>query len=522
MLDIFKNIKNFLPFILLFSFMNSEIEIKTLSLKEEGITIDNLTIDTYFKIISNFTVLPYFIEIKVQDNSLTNLKEEIYINHIISYYRDDSKFEERKQLSQNITGTTKMILTNEQIKNYFYLSVECSKLPCNYILTIKSLDIVELILGEQYSYYVSEENKEMNFIIKGNIEYVYNLTEYENGIISIWVKGSKDIISELKEKYTDKHPKYNSYIIKINGEKEIEYNILIKGTLGDYINVGSLFFEGKINLTCPMIFTNNGIELTGFLKKNSLDKICYKFSKNTSIYETLTLAQYDHQFIINFDEDNSSQNYVLDCYSLPDKAPYDELFYSIHFMKNTKYDGQGMNKYSPQVLGINYERYIEEGQSIGIIPMKPDDNFKFLTYYININDKRVNLYMYICNTYPLCSTDSKQIKNKKSIRNYGSASITYSKEELPKNLSPISKNQEIILIECEDDKEDKTECIIDLNIYTNKEKILLMQYFLSLGYVRKDNEDNYYIDTKNEAIAIYLNIEILQGDLSSVYQCNKF
>ena len=130
--------------------------------------------------------------------------------------------------------------------------------------------------------------------------------------------------------------------------------------------------------------------------------------------------------------------------------------------------------------------------------------------------------MYICNTYPLCFTDSKQIKNKKSIRNYGSASITYSKEELPKNLSPISKNQEIILIECEDDKEDKTECIIDLNIYTNKEKILLMQYFLSLGYVRKDNEDNYYIDTKNEAIAIYLNIEILQGDLSSVYQCNKF
>ena len=163
MLDIFKNIKNFLPFILLFSFMNSEIEIKTLSLKEEGITIDNLTIDTYFKIIFNFTVLPNYIEIKVQGNSLTNLKEEIYINNIISYYRDDSKFEERKQLSQNITGTTKMILTNEQIKNYFYLSVECSKLPCNYILTIKSLDIVELILGEQYFYYVSERKQGNEF-----------------------------------------------------------------------------------------------------------------------------------------------------------------------------------------------------------------------------------------------------------------------------------------------------------------------------------------------------------------------
>ena len=507
------NIK-ILFFFILFINIKSEIEFETINLSEEGLSIDKLTGDYYYKINSNYTVLPNYIKITAQNDSLENLNETYYINHIISYYQQDSTFEERKQISQNITGITNMILTKEQIKDGFYFSIECSKNPCTYSLEIKSLDKVELSLGEQYTYYVTKENIEMNFIIKGNIESIYNLTEYQNGIISIWAKGNKEIFSELKESYTDRHSKFNGYIIKIGGINEIEYNIYIKGNIGDLINIGSLFFEGKINYTCPTIFNNSGIELTGFLKKNSINSICYKFSKNKSINKTISIIKYDHQSIVYLYENRTNPNYNLDCYSLPDMSLYEELFYSIHFMKDNKNDEQGNNKFPPQVLGIRHKRYIEIGRSIGIIPMKPDDNFNFLTYNIIANDKRINLYMHTCNTYPLCSTDPKKVINKKYIRNYGAASFTYTKEELSKNISPISKNQEIILIECENDKINNNDCIIELNIFTDKDECILIPYTLSLGYVKKDNEVSYLVDTKIENESIYLNVEVFSGDIS--------
>lgn len=221
----------------------------------------------------------------------------------------------------------------------------------------------------------------------------------------------------------------------------------------------------KINSTCPTIFNNSGIELTGFLKKNSINTICYKFPKNKSINKTIPLIKYVHQSIVYLYENRTNPNYILDCYSLPENSQYEELFYSVHFMKDNKIDDLGNNNFPPQVLGIRHKRYVEIGQSIGIIPMKSDDNFKFLTYSIISNDKRINLYMLTCNTYPLCSIDPKKVINKKYIHNYGAASITYTKEELSKNMSPISKNQEILLIECENDKINNQECIIELNIF---------------------------------------------------------
>ena len=201
-------------------------------------------------------------------------------------------------------------------------------------------------------------------------------------------------------------------------------------------------------------------------------------------------------------------------HSLPENFQYEELFYSVHFMKNTKIDGQGNNKFPPQVLGIRHKRYVEIGQSIGIIPMKPDDNFKFLTYSIISNDKRINLHILTCNTYPLCSIDPKKLINKKYIRNYGAASITYTREELSKNMSSISKNQEILLIECENNKINNKKCIIELNIFSDKDECILIPYTLLLGYVKRDNEVSYLVDTKIENEFIYLNVELFSGDIS--------
>lgn len=82
-------------FFILFINIKSEIEFETLNLSEEGLSIGKLTGDSYYEINSKYIILPNYIKIVVQD-SLENINKAHYINHIISYYQQDSNFEERK------------------------------------------------------------------------------------------------------------------------------------------------------------------------------------------------------------------------------------------------------------------------------------------------------------------------------------------------------------------------------------------------------------------------------------------
>ena len=88
--------------------------------------------------------------------------EPEFTNHIISYYENEI-LNERKQLSQSITDETVMWLTKEQIKNNFFITVECAITPCNFSLELTKKEVAELFLNEQYSYYITEQNEEMKF-----------------------------------------------------------------------------------------------------------------------------------------------------------------------------------------------------------------------------------------------------------------------------------------------------------------------------------------------------------------------
>jgi len=69
-----------------------------------------------------------YLKIRVEGND--DEDEDDNINHIISYYNDDS-FNERKQLAQSLTKKTVMWLNSKQIKNDFYIGIECSTTPCS-------------------------------------------------------------------------------------------------------------------------------------------------------------------------------------------------------------------------------------------------------------------------------------------------------------------------------------------------------------------------------------------------------
>ena len=55
------------------------------------------------------------------------------------------------------------------------------------------------------------------------------------------------------------------------------------------------------------------------------------------------------------------------------KGGNDDSFYTLQYINSTKYDKKGNNKYYPLFDGIYTIKQIEEGTTIGIIPMKPKD-----------------------------------------------------------------------------------------------------------------------------------------------------
>ena len=214
-------------------------------------------------------LLPNYLKIEVNSS--------YYYDMAISYYQRDDKFKERKQLSP---GNHKifMWLNKNQIKNNFYFNIECDSI-CIYNLSIYKKSYAELKLGDIYTYYITEENKYMLFLINIDYKKYYNsLSDIGNSKISIWARGSDNYINSKLEpnSYTNLiNDKYQAYLIHNNEITDYKYYLKVEGSIGDLINVGSLIFDG--NNKCPIFFIFFVTEITGFFKKDILETNCFKF-----------------------------------------------------------------------------------------------------------------------------------------------------------------------------------------------------------------------------------------------------
>ena len=185
---------NFLLYFLILNILvflvKSADEIKNIKLKNENISLDGLKKETNFKVeIESPKSIKNYLKIIAEGKNYKEMTN--HTNHIISFYQEDSKFKNRKQLSQSLTGRTVMWLTKDQLKQTFYFSVECHKNNCDYSVYISQEDEIKLNFGEQLTYYVAEENKIMNFTIQ------YESKILTGDIINIWARGYKNINTTL-------------------------------------------------------------------------------------------------------------------------------------------------------------------------------------------------------------------------------------------------------------------------------------------------------------------------------------
>ena len=391
----------------------------------------------------NVSVLEYYF------TNYIKIEVESYSNGIaIDYYQRDSKFKDRKQLSYSSSNSTFMWLNKNQFKNNFYFSINCKvRYNCDYKLKIYKKKYAELNIGDIYNYYVTEENKDMTFLINLNSTKYYVPISDKNKI-SIWARSrNNNICSKLEpNSYTNlMNDKYQAYLLYRN-EIDInkQYYLKVEGNIGDLINVGSLLFDE--NNTCPIIFNDLGTEITGFFKENIFEKNCFKFidANNNSF----------NQFIYDFEMENSldkcmindNKNYTLVCLNFNKKYKYNRYLYSLQYIRNNNNKNNRFNYLvSPLIIGKNYKISLNKKEIIGLIPTKPDIDFNFLTYHANDLFGTCNFTIYECSNYPFCNLDNLSKEKKKNIYEDGSYSISYNKTEY-NNITPISKTQKVLLI----------------------------------------------------------------------------
>ena len=496
---------NILIISFLFTLVNSvnlKMNIQNISLNNYN---DNFYESSYFQVITeNNYSLPNYIIIRIEGKNPNN-------DYSISYYKNDSNFIDRNQLSQSISGKAFMWLNKEQIKNNFYFSIECYAIPCEYSLNISLKENMKLALGEQYTYYVTEDNKDMKFTLIGNPQ--INYEEKSNNDypkLSIWIKGNQDIYSDItvnNNKIINKG--FNAYHVQLdNNDTFFICNLTINAKLGDLINVGFLLFSGDNICQTPI---ESKIEISGFLLKYLMPKSCFLFDKNIND-KIINLIFFKESLIFSKSYSDSifNERYKKLCFEM-DYNSYENA-YSFQFNKANK----NINQLAPHILGISYFTNIFKDEIIGLIPMKPENNFNYLNYQTTPIKGHYKSSILLCNEYPYCQINNNPIlKNMSKIDYSYSSYFSYNNSEYDKNITPISKKQLMLLIKCEDNY-----CRLINNIYTEKNNNLGLYPNIPLHkYIKKNNEDKYFINLNNfnknnDEVHWYLNIEIISGNIN--------
>ena len=491
-------LKYILFFFLLFSFSKSDFQEIDLEKSDFSKTYNNQVEALKFKIKGNSS--PY-IKITAK-GKIAGIK-----NHIISYYQDED-LKKRKQLSQSIKDTTIMWLTKDQIKKDFYITVECAIKPFSFEMNVNKKEKAELYLNEQYTYYVSKENKEMDFILKNSkIEY----DENEEYYVAAWVRGNYEIETKISGGNTENHSssQYSYYRIDFDDDfTNSKITLKIKGEVGNLINVGLIFFKECVDNHCrAQLKLENGEEVSGYLPLGV--EHCFPYNSLDNVYIPLG-SYYDfnnkHMSLPLF----SGGSLYSDEKSYCVESEKEDIFYSLQHLNNTSYDEQGNNKYSPLLNGVYNYQNIKERTAIGLIPMKPEDDFNFITYEIIPYMGNISISIYECDNYPLCNINI-EINELKKIDHYRSYYYTTFSNKEWGDITPISKKQKMLLITCINGIKNEyinNLCAVNINMKTDKKIVDFTDYTLMeppyQRFIRKSNEDKYFIKRSNSPIHLYI------------------
>ena len=470
------------------------------------------------------------------------------INYVVSAY-SDSERNKRIQLAQSFNGITKLYLSPNQIKDKIFIKLECSQYKCQGDIEFNYFEKIDLKEGETLSYYVTKENEEMEFSL------IPNATSQ---ISNIWARGQLDINTTLNE--SDYRKKDNYYIINHSIEKA---TFKVRGKSGDFINIGFIGYKKDKNdkeefyKSNTMLTVDENI-ITAYLKKETLDRVCYPIQTRKCIdpIEVLfgsgiifTKIAYSYKKNKNGKNiEGHSENNLFSlgslshffysheihnqsiCFSFPPAEKFrqfkdiEEIILTYQITRGLS-SRKGLNLYEPQINGLFYPRFLKKNEKVSFIPQN-DGNFKKMTLNLMSIMGFPKMSVVDCDNYPLCELDN----NKTSINKVNSSninrfsSLSYDKK-VDADYSPINRNQKLMVIECkEGEKKSNGKEYFDqicgfgtlMNREETKIELIEDQYFNK--FAMKNQKDNYKIKIMKESKIdkIFIDIMTYVGDVNVI------
>ena len=479
--------------------INLTIIPETKIFNNNNITIHNLVKSKYYFHIEisrelEEINLPNYIKIFVNQD-----EKRLFENkYIISFFQGDSTFTKIKPILNGFSASY-IWLNKEQIKGGFYFSVEDIYQNCKYQIQIIPKDYIELTFESYtYSYYIHQENKISHFLIKGEN---YINPDFDDKLI-FYAYGNNNSTVEFNLNISDykKHSKYNAYILK--NLKYKDYIITVAGEIGDILDVGVLFLNTYDS--CKNCKHKNEALFYGFLKRDYLNEICC-----VNLIKPRNIKVLDN---LNINEEQLTRYGNVGCLNIlnPELEEYDELFFSYYILDEFSQSSNENKNISESLYlqtGFYFYQRIKENQIVKYLPLRLENNFEFVKYYIKFDRTYLHAYKTEAKVYLSIqiNNEEKKIPLKE---NFGIYTYTLMKDEIKDILNPNDKWKIMLYFECLKGGYvyDISFCAFHITLYTAKTKFNNTLY-KNYGIIRNKESHKFNLELNNFLV------EKLSGDI---------
>ena len=459
------------------------------------------------------------------------LEGKVNSKYVLSAYSEESK-EKRIQLGLSYKGKIQLYLSLKDYKN-IYIEIECPKdNDCSGDIYYSFIDKIRLTEGQPITYYVNRDNETIEFSLDFN-------SEKSN----IWARGQYYIKTQLGTNIPKTIENRGDFYIFEGRMTDVSF--IVKPTKGDYINVGYMGYNRSINYDSNKKIEIDGPILTGYLKKDVLDEICYTINKENilnneqvlgngiiftkigysyitsqNVNESQSGSLYTSGFIKNgiFLKNDFKEDFKI-CITFPNSSQYNKIKEIVYTYQLEKAIKNNITLYEPQLNGVFYSKNLQKGSKTTFISQN-NGNFKNMSLNLMSLDGFPTMYVIQCENFPLCDYDNITLSKSICPRNINRFSSLYVNKEEGFDDSPISKNQTIFVVECMrnqniTDKDFSPICNFNTLIYKDNDYIELFEDYFFNQFVLQNQIQNYKIKIAKQSNIkkIFIDIILYVGDV---------
>ena len=479
----------------------------------------------------NFSDIPNYIKVEATANK-GNFSPILYFSA-----EDSEALESRLQFAKGNSLNNEMWIKKEQFeKKNFFVCVQCQdEKECSYRLNFTGHDKVIFEEMKTYSYYISDNNKEMLFQFRN---------EFKSTIdsLTIYATGGKNITLSYLGCIGDSCEPFQfeegaAITTKTNADNY--YNISVTGEVGAYITVGiKVIFPNGI-IAGNALSPDMG-QISGFLRKEVLEKECYTLPKEDDVfyitgtlYNSIAEIRYlnEDQQQIDDDIEVTRKGFFSSVYNYKETErryiciqflnitifPKESFSYSIQLQSKKKF----MNDhYTPQFTGYFYPRITPSGTLVYFNNLPPKPGSDYMVYNMVTTKGYPKMYIFKCEDYPNCELDYDNPEKDPKVQRISEINrISSFNIPMPQvSKSPIDFEQYILVVKCEKPNiGDYDHCEFMTSIFGDQEEVLLIERQPFSQYMLNNTFDQFLIDFSREnqnPLKVEIDFLVISGDVS--------